>query len=127
MRDIMKLSDLAKRMIFTISIIGLVCILISIIYYRSLDSLPFMLGVLLGSVVSIFKVLLLERTVDKALEMEQNHVKGYVRLQHMFRQLLSGIVLFMGALVPQISLWGVVAGTLSFQLAVYNIKFMSKS
>lgn len=122
----MKLSDLARRMIFTILIIALVCIMLSAIYYRSLEFLPFMIGVLLGSAVSIAKVILLERAVDRALEMEQKEAGNYVSLQHILRILLSGVVLFLGAVVPQISLWGVAAGIIAFQLAIYNVRFTSR-
>jgi uncharacterized membrane protein len=48
----MKLSDLAKRMIITILVISLICVIGSVIYYRSLKFVPFLLGVLLGSAVS---------------------------------------------------------------------------
>lgn len=123
----MKLSDLAKRMILTISAIALICILSSVIYYRTLAFLPFMFGVLLGSATSILKVFLLERAVDAALSMEEKRAGSYVSLQHILRLLLSGIVLFLGAVVPQISLWGTAAGILAFQLAVYNVKFTSKN
>jgi len=118
----MKLSALAKRMVMTILVIALVCILGSVLYHRSLAFLPFRFGVLLGSAVSIVKVLLLERAVDRALTMEAKQVGSYVGIQHLLRLLLSGGVLVLGALVPQISLWGVVAGILAFQLATYNLK-----
>jgi hypothetical protein len=123
----MKLTDLAKRMVFSIGIIAFICILGSIIYYRSLGFLPFMFGVFLGSALSIIKVFLLERAVDAALIMEQKRAGNYVSLQHLLRLLLSGVVLVLGALVPQISLWGVAAGILAFQLAIYNLKFTLKS
>jgi hypothetical protein len=122
----MKLSDLTKRMIVSISIIALICIFGSAIYYRSMDFLPFMYGVFIGSLVSIVKVFLLEHAVDKAITMEQKHAGNYVGIQHMLRLLLSGAVLVLGALVPQISLWGVAAGVLTFQLATYSLKFSSK-
>ncbi|NLK35677.1 MAG: hypothetical protein GX301_09615 [Gracilibacteraceae bacterium] len=123
----MRLSDLAKRMILTILSIALICILGSVIYYRSLAFLPFMFGVLIGSALSIAKVFLVERTVDKVLAMEKKVAGNYVSIQHIMRLLLSGVVLFLGATVPQISLWGVVAGILAFQLAVFNVRFTSKS
>lgn len=123
----MKLSDLAKRMIFTIITIAFLCILGSVIYYRSLGFLPFMFGIFLGSALSISKVFLLERAVDTALTMEQKRAGNYVSLQHLLRLLLSGAALILGALVPQISLWGVAAGILAFQLAIYNLKFTAKS
>ena len=122
----MKISDLAKRMIFTILIIALICVIGSLIYHRSLDFLPFLLGILLGSATSIIKVFLLERTVDNALSMKKERAGSYVSFHHILRLLLTGLVLFMGAVVPQISLWGVAAGILAFQLAVYNLRFLKK-
>lgn len=101
----MKLSYLAKRMIITILIIAFAAVLISVLYYRSLEFLPFLLGVLLGSAVSIFKVFLLENAVDKALTMEKRHAGNYVSIQHLLRLFLTGIILYLGAVVPQISLW----------------------
>ncbi len=121
-----KLPALAKRMVFTILIIALLCTLGSVIYYRSLACLPFVFGVLLGSVASIVKVFLLERTVNKVLAMEGKHAGSYAGIQYLIRLLLSGVVLFLGAVVPRISLWGVVAGILAFQLAVYNLQFSAK-
>lgn len=123
----MKLSELAKKMILSILVISSICIIASAIYYRSLDFLPFVIGVFLGSAVSIAKVFLLERAVNNALKMEQKRAGNYVSLQHILRLLLSGAALLLGAIVPQISLWGVAAGVLAFQLSIYNIKFMSKN
>ena len=123
----MRLSDLAKRMVSTILIIALICVLGSVIYYRSLDFLPFMFGVLMGSALSVAKVFLVEHTVDKALTMNKKLAGSYVGIQHLLRLFLSGVVLFLGAIVPQISLWGVYAGILAFQLAVFNIRFTLKN
>lgn len=123
----MQLTDLAKNMIRSILIIAVIFTVGVAIYYRSLDFLPFMLGVVLGSAVSIYKVILLESAIDKALDMEKKRAGNYVSLQHLLRLLLSGVALVLGALVPWISLWGVVVGILAFQLALYTIKFTSKS
>ena len=122
----MKLSDLAKRMVFTIIAIALISILASTAYYRSLDFLPFALGVLIGSAVSVAKVFLLQHGVDKALSMDQKRAAGYLSLNHILRLIISVAALFLGAVGPQISLWGVAAGILSFQVATFNIKFASK-
>ncbi len=122
----MKLSDLSKRMIITILIIATVSTLGSVIYHRSLDFLPFLNGAVIGSAVSITKVILLEHAVNKALKMDQKPAGNYVTLQHVLRLFLSGAAFLIGALVPQISLWGVVAGILAFQVAVYNIKSAAK-
>lgn len=122
----MKLSDMGRRMINNILIIAFVCILISVLYYRSMKFLPFLFGVLLGSSLSILKVFLLEHTVNKALTMEKSKAGGYAGIQHIFRFFLIGFVLYLGAVVPRISLWGVAAGVFAFQLAAYKINLPRK-
>ena len=121
----MKLSDSAKKMTHFICIIALLCILGSVIYYRSLNFLPFFYGVLAGSFVSIVKVFLLDRAVDKVINMEQRHAGGYAGISYLLRFGLSGAVLILGAVAPQISLWGTVAGIFAYQLAAYGLKFCS--
>lgn len=123
----MKISDLAKKMIITILAIALLSILGSLFFYRSLAFIPFLFGVVLGSASSISKVFLLESTVDKAIKMEVRKAKNYVSVQHILRLLLSGAVLVIGALLPQISLWGVAAGVLAFHPAIYIAKFLLKN
>jgi len=117
------LSDLARRLIITVVAITLLCIIISAIYYRSWAFLPFMLGALLGGAVSILKIFLLERAVDKTLAMEKGRAGNYVTLQYLFRLGLSAAALLLGALVKEVSLWGVVAGALAYQLAIYTVRF----
>ena len=115
----MKVSPLAKRMIITIVGIAALFGVASFVYYRSLAFLPFLLGALLGTGVSIWKVFVLERAVDRALGMDKKKAGNYVSLQQLFRLFVTGVVLFTGAVVPQVSLWGVAAGIIAFQLALY--------
>lgn len=62
---------------------------------------------------------MLERAVDRALGMDKKKAGNYVSLQQLFRLFVTGVVLFTGAVVPQVSLWGVAAGIIAFQLALY--------
>lgn len=122
----MTLSNIAKRMILTISIVSVGAIIASFIYYRSLAFLPFMIGVVLGSLTSIGKVILLERTVNASLSMDKKDVGKYVSLQHLIRLFLSGAVLLLGALIDGISLWGVAVGILAYQIGAYSTKAATK-
>ena len=123
----MKLSDLAKKLIISVLVITFICILIAAIYYRSLAVLPFLYGGILGCLASIFKIILLERAVNKAVEMQTNRAGAYIGLQNFLRFAITAIALLAGALVPQISLWGVLAGIMAYQIAVYALRFTSKS
>ncbi|MGI6161247.1 MAG: ATP synthase subunit I [Christensenellales bacterium] len=123
----MEQSDLSKKMIKTIGILLLIIIAAGAAFYRSLDVLPFALGAVLGAAVSALKVILLERAIDKALKMETKAADNYIRLQHFLRLLLTGAVLMLAVFVPFINLWGAAAGIITFQIAVYLLKFTSKA
>lgn len=122
----MKLSYLAKKMITIMGVSFIVFVLASIIYYRSLSFFPFALGVLLGTALSMMKVIMIEKVVDKSLEMDTKTAPNYIKLQYMVRFLFTGILLVAAALVPFISLWGAACGILSFQLSAYLVKFFFK-
>lgn len=122
----MKISALAKRMTIAILIITLVCVAGSVIYYRSLAFLPFIIGAFLGAGISICKVFLLEHAVNRAITMEKQRSVNYITLQNLLRMLLSGVALLLGALIPQMSLWGTAAGILAFPIATYGERFKSK-
>lgn len=114
-----QLSALAKRMMTTILVLVLLFAVAAAVYYRSIAVLPFFWGLVLGTGVSLWKVWLLDRAVDRALAMEKTKAGNYVSIQHMLRLGITGVVLVLGADVPQINLWGVAAGIMAFQLALY--------
>ena len=123
----MKLSALAKRMIVAIGVLLLVLIAAAVAYHRSLECLPFIYGAVLGAAVSVAKVILLERAIDKTLTMDQKAAGNYIRLQHLLRLALTAAALLLGALVPAISLWGVAGGVFAFQISLYVLKFSKKT
>lgn len=122
----MNISDIAKRMIKNILIIGLVFIVGSIVFHRYLEFIPFLLGIILGLLASIAKVFMLDRAVDKAIKMEKNQAAKYITLQNILRLFVSGLALIIGALVARINLWGVVVGVLALSFATYGEKFKIK-
>ncbi len=121
----MDLSKIAKKMIQTILIIAVIAVTISIVYYRSLDFLPFLYGVVVGTFSSVLKVVLLDRAVDKAVAMDKKSAHRYVTKQHFLRMIISALALILGAFVDLISLWGVIVGVLSYQLGAYGTHSVS--
>jgi len=118
----MKLSDIATKMLWVICVLLLLLVAGSIAYYRSLLFLPFAYGALLGAAVNMVKVVMLDRTVKKAVGMESNDAGNYVRLQYFLRFVLTGAVLVLAAKVPFISIWGAAAGILTMQFAAFCAK-----
>ena len=122
----MRLSNMARKLIIWVGVIVLVCVLVSVIYYRSWDFLPFLYGALLGTVASVLRILLLDRAVNRALTMKKQKAGGYIGLQNLLRLAIAGVALVIGAIWEPLNLWGVVAGILAMQLSIYLLKYSHK-
>lgn len=109
-------------MMLTILIVTGLGIVASIIYYRSWEFLPFLYGAIIGGTVSLIKVYLLERTVNKVMTMEGQQATNYATLQNLLRLGLTALGLLAGALIPGVNLWGAILGVIAYQPAVYSIR-----
>jgi len=122
----MELAQLSKKMMTVVCISLLLLVAGSAAYYRSSAFLPFALGAALGAGASALKIKLLQNAVEKAVNMEKDRAESHLRLQHLLRFLLTGVVLLCAALVPFISLWGAAAGVLTQQIATYSARFFMR-
>ncbi|MDR0326527.1 MAG: hypothetical protein LBI19_10610 [Oscillospiraceae bacterium] len=121
----MKWSKAARKMIPVIIVSSLAIICIGVAVFRSFEAVPFAAGVLLAMAFNIFKVYLLDRTVQKAIEMtDADAAKNYVRLQSLLRLFLTGAVLLAAHLIPFTDLLGACAGVVTFHIAVFGLRFM---
>lgn len=113
----MNLSSQARRMIQVILIVNIAAAVISIIYYRSMESVPFLLGILIGGGASLARVFFLERTVNKIVSEENTNISPMIN--SLGRQFIAFIALLVGALVDGISLLGVIVGIFSYQIGTF--------
>lgn len=120
------MSDIAKRMSLVVCASLPLLVGGAAVFYRSLAFLPFAYGALLGTGLSIAKIISLDRTVRKVTDMEPRRASNYVRLQSLLRFLLTGGVLVLAAWVPFVSLWGAAASILVYQAALYSMNWLSK-
>jgi len=118
-------------MILVIGISTLVIIVAGAAIYRSVEAIYFAFGAILTSALNVLKVVLLERTVKKAVDIEEPETgKNYVRLQYLLRYFLTGIVLLAVGLVtayanpPFINIWGAIAGIFTLQISVIVVRSM---
>ena len=109
-------------MLFAVLVVSVILIAGGVTYYRSFAVLPFITGVLLGAAVNAAKLLMLERAVRRAVNMDEQTAPGYVRHQYYIRYMLTGAGLLFAGFAPFIDLWGTVAGILAMQVAALCIK-----
>lgn len=124
----MKLSDLASKMAQTILLASVIIaglgLLLSV--WLPYSPLAYLLGLVLGSLTSLVKVYLLDRAINRTIDLEAKQASLYMSWQYLLRLGLTALALVLGAILEWINLWGVVLGILAFQLAAYSIKFRSR-
>jgi len=87
-------SNPTKPITRMIMVAALIIIVIGIVFYRSFAALPFAFGVIITSAVNILKIKMLENVVNKVVSMDDQEAgKNIVRLQFIFRFLITGAVL----------------------------------
>ena len=122
----MKLSLTARRMFLVIGLSALLFIAVAAAFYRSFEIIPFAVGMLVMSALNCAKVLMLERSVERAVEIDDAATgKNYIRLQYFVRSILTAAVLVVAGLLhgtyPSL-LWGAVIGILGFQIAAHALQ-----
>jgi hypothetical protein len=133
----MKISLPARKMIASIIVVSLIFIAAGVLitYIHQCDDhcihpwivgpVQFALGVIFMAALNVGKVFLIERTVNRAVEIDKaGDGKVYIRLQYLLRFGLTAVVLVVAALTDFIDIWGAVAGVLTFQIAAFSLKFM---
>ena len=120
----MMINMMAKRFVSLTIISSIIILLIGSFFLE--DVLGFALGVALGCLVSVLKILLLARSLDTAVNMEKKDVSNYMRLQYTLRYSLTTIGLIGAALIPIVDLFGAIGGVLSMYLAAYMMKIFFK-
>ena len=94
------------------------------------EALPFALGVIVTSALNILKIIMLERSIQKTLSMDNPDTgKNYIRLQYLLRYFLTAVVLVIIGLLhvfvdnPRIiSIWGALFGLFTMQIALIVVR-----
>ncbi|MCL2548683.1 MAG: hypothetical protein FWE76_05945 [Symbiobacteriaceae bacterium] len=118
------LSDIARKTTIALAVLYALVVTGSIVFYRSVEAVPFVLGALLGSGLNVYKVIMIDDATNRIVGMEPLQASNYVRLQYLIRLGLSALVLLAGAFLPLFSLWGVGAGLLTLQPATYYVNIV---
>ena len=115
------MSELAKKMLILIAGICAIGAVAGFIFFPSLSGgLSFLYGILMGMVVSIFRVFSIERSVTKALLQDEARAKVYANAQYLFRMFIVAIIMIVAAINhPTINIWGLLLGVTSGQAAFY--------
>ena len=120
-----KISNTTKQIIF--NMLALALIFLGIGYFFTENILAFFLGLLLGTGFSVLKLILIEKTISKAMEMPKEKAIGYTRLHYTLRYILTALVLLIAVFrKEQINLVSVIIGLIILRPAIYISTFKER-
>lgn len=118
-----KISDTTKQMIKNMVFVSLVA-LILVCFVKTF--LPYILGLTIGTLLAIAKLILMEQSIDKSLNMSPKTAEKYIHAQYVLRYILTGLVLFFVIKSRSISTIGFLIGLCSLQISAYITGFKKK-
>ncbi len=107
------------------TIIAIFFIAMSAIFFLQ-NRLPFFLGLLAGTFLSMIKLIMLDSAIDKSLDMASSDAKNYIFARYLLRYLLTALFLFLVITNKNFSLCGFIIGLLSLQISAYVVGFSEK-
>lgn len=113
---------IAKGVLITNTIIGI----ISIFFARPL--LPFILGLIFGTLISILNFRLLALSVEKSVELEPAQAQVYAASRYMIRYFIVGLVIYISLRAEYINALGTIIGLLTQKFVILKCEaFNDKS
>lgn len=111
------MSDTCKKLSTVIAVLGLIALVVGLFFAG--NKIYWIVGIVLGTIASLIKVYMLERTLDKAVDMDPKNANNYTRANYTMRLVVSVVIVVLACLVEQINVVGVLIGLLLVQPAAY--------
>lgn len=118
------MSGDCNKLIKIIAILGVIAFGVGAFFVNNI--LYYAFGIGLGTVISIARMILLERALNKSVDMSPVDAQNYVRLQYSMRMFGVIAVALIAIKVQQIDIVGFVIGILLVQPSVYIMGLFEK-
>lgn len=117
-------SKVLMQIIKTVIALGVIALGVGIFFVD--NRLYWILGIAAGTGVSVLKVTMLNRTLNKAVDMSPEDAKNYTRVRYTYRMVLSIAVVVLAVKLVWFNVVGVIVGLLLVQPAVYIVNFIGR-
>lgn len=129
MKKFKKLTETAQYMLYGIGGLFLVFLVLGILLIQLVypfESIPdFVLGLFTGCLVSGIRIVLMDKSINRAVDMEEKKAKNYNQLQFLVRYFIVIAYAVLLILFHQyLGVFGGVLGLLCMQLSAYVANFL---
>lgn len=119
------ISDTGKSIIKIIAALALIALGVGVfvtqVWFKETTPFVYAKGLLFGTIIAVMKLILLDRTLSKSVNMPPARAQNYVRLHYTLRYFLTAVVLVVAALNSSVNLVGVIIGLVLLRPAIYIV------
>lgn len=120
----MKISTISKQII--IMTIALFFIVLGISTFIVSDIKLFIIGMAFGTIFAILKIILLEKTLEKAMTMPEKKAINYTRIHYTLRYFLTFVVILVGY-YRGFNIIGVLIGIFLTTPSIYIVNYKNRN
>ena len=115
------ISSASKKMIILMCILFIIECIGGLIFFGTIgNSIGFFAGAFIGTFLSAIRLILLERALNKSVNMEKKVASSYMNRQYFFRYMIAAVSLVLIAIShPRINLIGAGIGLINMQISAY--------
>ena len=118
------MSDISKQTVKIMLILEAIALGIGVFFISK--PLYYAFGIILGTALSAARFLLLEKALNKSVDMAPADAQNYIRLQYFLRMAVITVVAIIAAKVKYIDLLGFIIGLLPVAPAVHIQNLLSR-
>lgn len=111
-------------LVMTTIVLGIICIAVGLFFVDGM--LSWILGVVIGVLICMFRVFSMTRSIEKSVDMSPEDAKKFSQLQYMFRYVVTLAVAVIACYTGYANVFGVIVGLVLLQPAVYIYNFIDK-
>ncbi|ABR46575.1 hypothetical protein Amet_0345 [Alkaliphilus metalliredigens QYMF] len=101
-------------------------VIIAILFFFAVkEPIPYIMGLLFGTIIVILNFRLLYLTLEKAVHMVPHKAQAYTASRYMVRYLVTGIVVYISIQAEHIHVLGTIAGLLSIKLVILKTELFN--
>lgn len=121
----MESEKVLKQLATCVVALGIVALGIGLFFADNI--LNWIIGIIIGTALSVLKVIMLKKTLDKAVDMSPEDAKNFTRSRYTLRMVLSIAVVVAAFKIPYVNVVSVIVGLLLVQPAVYIVNFINRN
>ena len=111
-----------NSLMITTVVLGIICMVIGVFFTS--DKIACVLGVAIGVVICLFRVISMTKSLEKVVDMSPDNANNYAKAMYMFRYVVSLAIAIGACYLRVANPIGVIVGLLLLQPATYIYNFI---